>query len=61
MILPPEEQERRRRSVQRTFDDLRLDGLRPSHEARVDAEDYISGRRTLDELIERVVQRHARS
>lgn len=60
-VLPSDEQERRRRSVQRTFDDFRVDGLQPSAEALSDAEDYISGRRTLGELIERAVRRHTRS
>lgn len=60
-MIPTDEHERRRLSVQATFDDLRVDGLHPSPNALADADDYISGRRTLDELIERVVQRHTRS
>jgi len=37
-----------------------LDGLSPSPGALRDAEDYVAGRRTLDELIEDVLRRHAR-
>lgn len=47
-------------SVQRVFDDFRLDGLHPSQAALEDAADYIEGRNALDEIIERVVQRHSR-
>lgn len=50
----------RNASVQRVFDDFRLDGLHPSQAALEDAADYIEGRNTLDEIIERVVQRHTR-
>lgn len=37
-----------------------LDGLSPSPGALRDAQDYVAGRRTLDELIEDVVRRHTR-
>ncbi len=54
--------QRRRRSVsvQRVFDDFALDGLHPSPAALEDAADYVEGRNTLDEIIQRVVRRHTR-
>lgn len=54
-------EERRRAAVARVFDDFRLDGRSPSPAALKDAEDYIAGRRTLDELIDDVVARHTRT
>jgi hypothetical protein len=53
-------EERRRRGVENAFADLRLDGRSPSPDALRDADNYIHGRRTLDELIEDVVRRHTR-
>lgn len=57
---PEHDRDRRRASVEKVFDDFRLDGLAPSPAARRDAEDYIDGRRTLEEIIEDVVSRHTR-
>lgn len=51
---------RRSVSVQRVFDDFALDGLHPSPAALEDAADYVEGRNTLDEIIQRVVRRHTR-
>lgn len=50
----------RREGVEEAFASLRLDGLRPSPAAQQDAEDYIEGRRTLDEVIEDAIARHTR-
>lgn len=55
--LAPEE---RRRDVEEAFASLRLDGLKPTEAALRDAEDYIEGRRTLEEIITDVVARHTR-
>lgn len=55
MDLTPEE---RRRGVEEAFASLRLDGLKPTAAALRDAEDYIQGRRTLEEIITDVVRRH---
>jgi hypothetical protein len=57
---PAHNRDRRRASVEKVFDDFRLEGLAPSPAARRDAEDYIDGRRTLEEIIEDVVSRHTR-
>jgi len=38
-----------------------LDGLRPTAQARRDAQDYIDGTRTLEEIIEDVRRRHTRN
>lgn len=38
-----------------------LDGLRPTTQARRDAQDYIDGVRTLEEIIEHVRRRHTRN
>ncbi|MCT1394676.1 antitoxin VbhA family protein [Microbacterium sp. p3-SID338] len=54
------DKQRRRVSVEKVFDDFRLDGLSPSPAALRDAEEYIEGRRTLDEIIGDVVSRHTR-
>lgn len=63
MTIPRSERDkdRRRASVERVFDDFRLDGRAPSPAARRDAEDYIEGRRTLEEIINDVVSRHTRT
>ncbi|MFC0195403.1 hypothetical protein ACFFIR_00850 [Microbacterium arthrosphaerae] len=56
-----EEVRRRRRGVEKAFACARLDGVQPSAAALADAESYIRGARTLDELIDDVVARHTRS
>lgn len=61
MTNSPSERKRRRASVEKVFDDFRLDGLTPSPAALRDAEDSIEGRRTLDEIIKDVVDRHTRT
>lgn len=48
------------RNVAESLHDATLDGLAPSPQALRDAQDYVDGRRTLDELIEDVRQRHTR-
>ncbi|GAA2073837.1 antitoxin VbhA family protein [Microbacterium hatanonis] len=58
MDLTPDQ---RRRGVEEAFASLRLDGLKPTAAALQDAEDYIEGRRTLDEIIADVVARHTAS
>lgn len=52
--------QQRRAGVAEAFATLRLEGIHPSPAAIRDAEDYIEGRRTLDELIADVVARHTR-
>lgn len=54
------ERERRAASVARSMDSMAVDGLAPTPDALRDAEDYIDGRRTLDEIVEDVVRRHTR-
>ncbi|MFJ4225410.1 metallophosphoesterase [Microbacterium sp. NPDC089695] len=54
------ERERRAVSVVKSMDSMAVDGLAPSPEALHDAQDYVDGRRTLDELTEDVVRRHTR-
>lgn len=49
------------RNVAESLHDATLDGLKPSPQALRDAQDYVDGRRTLDELIEDVRRRHTRS
>ena len=52
--------EQRIRGMEEAFSSLRLSGLEPSAAARQDAEDYVEGRRSLDEIIRDVVARHQR-
>lgn len=54
------ERERRAESVARTMDSWAVDGFSPTPGAIDDAQKYIYGRRTLDELIEDVRRRHTR-
>lgn len=48
------------RNVAESLHDGTLDGRKPSTHALRDAQDYVDGRRTLDELIEDVRRRHTR-
>lgn len=48
------------RNVAESLHDATLDGLKPSAQALRDAQDYVDGRRTLEELIEDVRHRHTR-
>ncbi len=48
------------RNVAESLHDGMLDGLKPSAQALRDAQDYVDGRRTLEELIEAVRRRHTR-
>lgn len=50
----------RQAGVAESFATLRLEGMEPSPAAKHDADDYIEGRRTLDEIIVDVVARHTR-
>lgn len=50
----------RARSVAESLHEATLDGLKPSPQALEDAQDYIDGRRTLEQLIEDVRRRHTR-
>jgi hypothetical protein len=43
------------------MDSMAVDGVAPSSDALSDAQDYIDGRRTLDEIVEDVRRRHTRS
>lgn len=52
--------QQRLNGVLEAFRSCQLDGLRPTPAAVRDGWDYIEGRRTLDELIDDVVRRHAR-
>lgn len=47
-------------NVAESLHDGTLDGRKPSTQALRDAQDYVDGRRTLDELIEDVRRRHTR-
>ncbi|WP_101845311.1 metallophosphoesterase [Zhihengliuella sp. ISTPL4] len=49
------------RNVAESLHDATLDGLRHSPEALRDAQDYVDGRRTLDEILEDVRRRHTRN
>ncbi|WP_431694248.1 metallophosphoesterase [Microbacterium maritypicum] len=49
------------RNVAESLHDVTLDGLKPSPQALRDAQDYVDGRRTLEELIEDVRRRHTRN
>lgn len=53
--------EKRMKSTAESLHSGVLDGRRPSPDAIRDAQEYIDGRRTLDELIEDVVRRHTRT
>ena len=53
--------EQRRAGVAESFATLRLEGMQPTPAAERDADDYIEGRRTLDEIIVDVVARHTRA
>ena len=48
------------RNVAESLHDGMLDGLKPSVQALRDAQDYVDGRRTLEECIEAVRRRHTR-
>jgi len=52
--------EERLNGVLEAFYSCQLDGLPPTRGAIRDGWDYIEGRRSLDELIQDVVQRHTR-
>lgn len=52
--------EKRAKSAAEALHSTALDGLAPTPDALRDAQDYIDGRRTLDEIIEDVRRRHAR-
>lgn len=53
--------ERRTHSVAESLHDATLDGLKPTPQALQDAQDYIDGRRTLEEILEEVRLRHTRN
>ena len=53
--------EQRMKSVAESLHSGVLDGLRPSAQALRDAQDYIDGLRSLEEIIEDVRQRHTRN
>lgn len=48
------------RNVAESLHDATLDGLKPTPQALRDAQDYVDGRRTLDEILEDVRRRHTR-
>lgn len=48
------------RNVVESLHDATLDGFKPTPQALQDAQDYVDGRRTLEELIEDVRRRHTR-
>jgi hypothetical protein len=52
--------EQRESGVVEASASLRLDGTTPAPAARRDAEDYIAGRRSLDQIVTDVVARHTR-
>jgi len=54
------EREKRAASVAKSLDSMAVDGRAPSPDALRDAQDYVDGRRSLDELIEDVRRRHTR-
>lgn len=54
------ERERRAKSVSRTIDSWAVDGLSPTPAALRDAQEYIDGHRSLEELLDEVRQRHTR-
>ncbi|WP_314651212.1 metallophosphoesterase [uncultured Microbacterium sp.] len=49
------------RDVAESLHDATLDGLKPTPRALQDAQDYVDGRRTLEEIIEDVRRRHTRN
>lgn len=51
----------RRAGVAESFATLRLEGIEPSLAAKSDADDYVEGRRSLDEILADVVARHTRA
>lgn len=53
--------DRRRRTVAESLHDATLDGLKPTPQALRDAQDYIEGLRSLEEILEAVRQRHTRN
>lgn len=55
------ERERRAASVAKSMDSMAVGGVAPSSDALSDAQDYIDGRRALDEVVEDVRRRHTRS
>lgn len=52
---------RRRRTVAESLHDTTLDGLKPTPQALRDAQDYIDGLRSLEEILEDVRRRHTRN
>ncbi|QDE35598.1 metallophosphatase family protein [Microbacterium foliorum] len=52
------DRDRRIRNVAESLHEATLDGLKPTPQALRDAQDYVDGRRTLDEIIDDVVRRH---
>ena len=48
------------RNVAESLHDATLDGLKPSPQALWDAQDYVDGRRSLEEILEDVRRRHTR-
>lgn len=54
------ERDWRMRNVAESLHDATLDGLKPTPQALRDAQDYVDGRRTLDEILEDVRRRHTR-
>lgn len=48
------------RNVAESLHDATLDGLKPTPQALRDAQDYVDGHRTLDEILEDVRRRHTR-
>ncbi len=50
--------EQRRAGVAESFATLRLEGMEPSPAAERDAEDYIEGRKDLDDIIRDAIARH---
>ncbi|MFD6817728.1 metallophosphoesterase [Microbacterium sp. NPDC060132] len=49
------------RNVAESLHDATLDGLKPSPQALRDAQDYVDGRRSLDQILEDVRRRHTRN
>ena len=55
------DRDRRRRTVAESLHDATLDGLKPTPQALRDAQDYIDGLRSLEEILEDVRRRHTRN
>ncbi|MEW2008932.1 antitoxin VbhA family protein [Microbacterium sp. NPDC078814] len=53
--------EERLDGVLEAFHSCRLDGLAPTRDALRDAQDYIDGLRSLEEILEEVRRRHTRN